>query len=249
MLGTIINVITVAAGSSAGLLLKDRLPQSMTKMVFTALGLFTIFMGISMGLESSQPLVLVLSLIIGSMIGQAGQLDERSIKLVEAIRSRSLSANAEAAMQEQHTEARRFAEGLMTAFVLFCIGSMTVLGCMQEGISGDREVILTKAFMDLFSSMALAAAFGRGVLFSVIPLFLYQAGLTLGAEWLKPILNMEMTAELYGCGGVLLIGLGLNILELTKIKMLNMLPALLVAPILAWIVQQFGSLATAILSF
>jgi uncharacterized membrane protein YqgA involved in biofilm formation len=110
---------------------------------------------------------------------------------------------------------------------------MTFIGCLNEGLKGDRSTILTKSIMDLFSSVALASAFGRGVLFSIIPLFLYQGALTLGASWLEPYLTAEIQSVILGCGGILLIGLGLNILDVTKLKIINLAPSLLLAPLFA----------------
>lgn len=233
MLGTLINAATVITGSTVGLLLRNRLPEKLVTAVFGALGLFTLYTGVSMGLESKQPLVAVFSLLIGVIIGELIDLEQRSSALVDRLQKRRSG--------DSDTDARRrFTDGLLTAFMLFCVGAMTLLGCLREGLTGDRDIILTKSFMDLFSSMALASAFGRGVLFSVIPLVVYQGGITLLAGQLKPFLTPTVTAEMVGVGGILLIGLGLNILNLTKLKLLNFLPALFIAPVLAWVVEWFG---------
>jgi uncharacterized membrane protein YqgA involved in biofilm formation len=117
---------------------------------------------------------------------------------------------------------------------------MTVIGTFEEGLTGKRDTILTKSLMDLFSSIALASAFGRGVLFSIIPLFLYQAGLTLGAEYFKDFLSTEMIDELSASGGIMLVGLGVSILDLKKIRVINMLPALVMAVLLTWLAQRYG---------
>ncbi len=233
MLGTLLNAVTVITGSTVGLLLRDRLPQKIITAVFGALGLFTLYTGVSMGLESKQPLVAVFSLLIGVIIGELIDFDRRSTHLVDRLQSRG-KGDASADTR------RRFTDGLLTAFMLFCVGAMTLVGCLREGLTGDRDVILTKSFMDLFSSMALASAFGRGVLFSVIPLVLYQGSITLLAGQLKPFLTETVTAEMVGVGGILLIGLGLNILNLTKLKLLNFLPALFIAPVLAWLLERFA---------
>lgn len=244
MLGTIVNVVTVIAGSSIGLLLKHRLPEKVTTIVFAALGLFTLFIGFTMGLESKAPLALVLAMLFGAIIGQLLDLDERLLRFLKRFQPKTAGSREGESPQEQ----QRFAEGLLTAFVLFCIGSMTLLGCFREGLTGDRDIILTKAFMDFFSSAALAAAYGRGVLFSVIPLFLYQGALTLGASRLQPYLTPELTAEIYGVGGLLLIALGLNLLKVTDIKVLNLTPALLFAPVFASLLPKVEAWLTVILS-
>lgn len=224
MLGTLINAGTVIVGSSVGLLLRDRMPEKLTKAVFGALGLFTLYIGVSMGFESKQPLVLVFSLLIGVIVGTFIDFDARASKLIERLQKKKGKASTEAT--------KRFTDGLLTAFVLFCVGAMTLLGCLREGLTGNRDIILTKAFMDLFSSVALASAFGRGVLFSVIPLVIYQGGITLLATQLAGVLTDEVIAEMIGTGGLMLIGLGLNILKVTDLKLMNFIPALLIAPLL-----------------
>lgn len=243
VLGTIINVATVITGSSLGLIFSKRLPEKVTEIVFVALGLFTLFIGFTMAGESLQPLVLVLSLLFGAIVGQLLDLDRRLTSILSRLQPKM--AGGEHA-PERHQDSQRFTEGLLTAFVLFCVGSMTLLGCFREGLTGERDIILTKSFMDFFSSAALAAAYGRGVLFSVIPLFIYQGALTLGASQLQSYLTPELTAEIYGTGGLMLIALGLNLLKVTDIKVLNLTPALLFAPFLA---RYFPLLQDAILSF
>lgn len=224
MIGTLVNVITVAIGSSVGLILRDKLPQPLIKAVFTALGLFTILIGIKTAFDTNDLFSVVISLVIGAVIGQALTLEERITTIIDKLKN---SKDGSPGKDD------RFAEGLVTAFILFCVGAMTFIGCLNEGLKGDRSTILTKAIMDLFSSVALASAFGRGVLFSIIPLLLYQGGLTLGAQWLAPFLTAEIQSVILGCGGILLIGLGLNILEVTKLKIINLAPSLLFAPFFA----------------
>ena len=229
MLGTLINVGTVAAGSLIGMALGHRLPKRITDIVFQALGIFTLFIGVQMGFKTGNPLILVLSLIIGSILGEALQLDERSERFAQRFQSKKQAKND-----------NRFTNGLVTAFMLFCIGSLTILGCLEEGLTGKRDLLITKSLMDFFSSMALASAFGRGVLFSIIPLFIYQGGLTFGAESLENILSVEMQNEIVAVGGLMLIGLGLVILEMKKIRVINFLPALVLAPVLTWLAQHFN---------
>lgn len=227
MIGTLINVATVAAGSLLGMGLKHKLPERITRIVFQALGLFTLFIGVQMALQTANPLMLVLSLLIGSIIGEAASLEAR----IEAL-SRRLQGK-----QRNSTEGDRFTQGLVTAFMIFCVGSMTILGCLEEGLTGKRDLILTKSLMDFFSSTALAAAFGKGVLFSIIPLLVYQGGLTLAAGSLEGVLSTAMRLELVAVGGLMLIGLGLVILDLKKIAVINMLPALFIAPLLTYIAE------------
>lgn len=229
MLGTLINVATVIAGSGIGLLLGHRLPERISQTVFGVLGLFTLYMGVSMSLGGNQVLVLVFSLLLGAIIGEWINLEARSEKLIHRLQGKS----------KEEGSTKRFTEALLTAFMLFCVGAMTLVGCIQEGISGDRSILLTKSLMDFFSSMALAAALGRGVLFAAIPLLLYQGGITLGAAQLESFFTPQVSAELIAVGGILLIGLGLNILKITRLRLLNYVPALLLAPLFSYLLVYF----------
>ncbi|MFZ6052934.1 DUF554 domain-containing protein [Halocola ammonii] len=228
MIGTLVNTGTVALGATIGLLLNKRLPEKYTSIIFQVLGLFTIFIGISMAMKSGNYLILIFGLLTGGIIGEALRLENRINNLSDKLKNRTAKNDD------------KFTQGLVTAFMLFCVGSMTVIGTFEEGLTGKRDTILTKSLMDLFSSIALASAFGRGVIFSIIPLFLYQAGLTLGAEFFKDFLSPEMIDELSASGGIMLVGLGISILDLKKIRVINMLPALVMAVLLTWIAQHFG---------
>jgi len=224
MLGTLFNVFTVVVGSAIGLVIKNKLPARIIQVVFQALGLFTMILGVSMTLKTNgQHLIMIFSLIIGSIIGEVFRLDENFNKLSEQLKAKLKS------------KSEKFSEGFITAFILFCIGPMAILGSIQEGLGESSELLFTKSVMDGFSSIALAAALGIGVLFSAIPLFLFQGGITLSASFLGTYLSPEIIAELTALGGVLLVGLGINILEIKKIKILNMLPSLVVVVVMCLI--------------
>jgi hypothetical protein len=125
---------------------------------------------------------------------------------------------------------------MITAFLLFCVGSMTILGAFEEGTRGDSSLLITKAVMDGFSSLALASGLGLGVLFSIVPLLVFQGGLTLAAAWLGEFVPLPVISEMSAVGGLMLLGLGLSILEIKKIKVVNMLPALVFAVALAAVI-------------
>lgn len=221
MVGTIVNTVAVVAGGLIGMGLHRSLPQRFIDITFQVLGVFTLFIGIQMAMESNQPLVLIMSLLLGSLLGEALHLEKR----IE---------NGVAKLKKMVGGNDHFSEGLITAFLLFCIGAMTILGCIEEGLRNKRTLLYTKSIMDFFSSIALASAFGRGVVFTAIPLFLFQTGLTLGAAQLAPVLTTEVQAEVIGSGGILLIALGIQILEIRKFRIFNMLPALLLAFLFAY---------------
>lgn len=162
-------------------------------------------------------LLMIFSLVVGSLIGEGLQLEKRFNLLGDGLKNRFSKGDDE-----------KFTEGLVTSFLLFCIGPMAILGSIQEGLGVSSELLYTKSIMDGFSSTALAAAMGIGVLVSVVPLFLFQGGITLLAEVLEGFLTEMMITELTAVGGLMLVALGINILEIKQLRVLNMLPSLLV---------------------
>ncbi len=222
MTGTFLNVITVLIGSAIGMLLKSKLPERLTKTVFQSLGLFTLALGFIMALKAGDYLIIVFSLVIGAIIGEILDL-EKMINHLAGKMKKKIKIKDE-----------KFSEGLLTAFLLFCMGSMTILGAFDEGMKGDPTLLITKSVMDGFAAMALASAFGIGVGFSVIPLLIYQGGLTIFASYLGGFFSEIMINELTAVGGILLIGLGINILEIKKIKIFNILPALVLVVFFTW---------------
>jgi hypothetical protein len=227
MIGTLINTATVGLGSLLGLAINQKLPKRFVAIVFQVLGIFTAFIGIKMALDSANMLILVLSLLVGALLGESANLEKRANNLAGKLGEKTNNSDG------------KFAEGFVTAFMLFCVGAMTTVGCIQEGLTGNREVIITKSIMDFFSSTALASAFGKGVLFSAIALFIYQGALTLSAGFLEAYLSQAMQDEMNAAGGLMLVGLGLNILEIKKIRVLNFLPALVIAPVLTALAEYF----------
>ncbi|MBL7067543.1 MAG: DUF554 domain-containing protein [Candidatus Marinimicrobia bacterium] len=223
MLGTLINAATVILGSMIGLILHQRLPEKITTIVFQGIGLFTLFLGFTMAAKTNHYLIMIFSIVIGSIIGQLLSIDSALDRFSDYLKQKVRSDND------------KFTDGLITAFLLFCMGSMTILGAFEEGLGGRPNLLLSKSILDGFSSVVLSAGLGIGVIFSVIPLLIYQGGLTLFAGWLGEFFNEIVINEMSAVGGLILIGLGINILEIKEIKVVNMLPGLLVAVILAYI--------------
>jgi len=228
MLGTIVNVIAVIAGGSLGLVLNKKLPNRFVRIFFQVIGLFTLFLGISMALETSHMLHMIIALITGSLIGELVRLDHMFDKMSEFLKKKLKFRN------------ERFTEGLLTAFLLYCMGSLTILGAIEEGMGGSPKLLLIKSLMDGISSIALASGLGAGVLFSVIPLFVYQGGITLLAAGFGEFVPLIYITELSAVGGILLVGLGINILEIKKINVMNMLPALVMIILLLWLIPELG---------
>ncbi|MFA7493606.1 MAG: DUF554 domain-containing protein [Proteiniphilum sp.] len=223
MIGTLVNTVAVAAGGMIGLLLKKRMPERVTTIYFQAIGLFTLAIGASMAIEMEKILIVVGSLAIGSLLGEWFNLEKGTERMSDYLRHRFRIGS------------EKFSEGLVTAFLLFCVGSLTIIGTIQEGTGGSPDLLFTKSLMDFSSAILLASAFGIGVVISAIPLFIFQASLTLLAKYATLLFTDDIILGLTSTGGILLIGLGINILGIKNLRIMNMLPSLVIVVVLIWI--------------
>lgn len=228
MIGTVVNILAIIVGSSLGLILNNSLPDRYIKTFFQVIGLFTIYLGISMAIETTHMLHMVMALISGALIGEALKIQQGVEKLGDFLRKRFNIGN------------EKFTEGLVTAFLLYCVGSLTIMGAIEAGLTGNQNLIYVKSLMDGVSSIALSSALGIGVMFSVIPLLIFQGGITFVAMYFGDFFPAIMIAEMSAVGGVLLIGLGISILDIKKLNILNMLPALITILILLWLFPEIG---------
>ncbi|WP_291235585.1 DUF554 domain-containing protein [Frisingicoccus sp.] len=222
MLGVFVNVATVFIGSLVGLLLKKGIPDKVTGALMAGIGLCTIYIGISGALNGENTLVLILSMAIGTIIGTLLDIDGQLNRLAAYVESKFKQENGQVTV----------VEGFVTASLLFCVGAMTIVGSLQAGLTGDCEMLFTKATLDLISSCVLAASLGIGVMLSDIFVFVFQGGLVLLARVIAPFLTDYAIHEMTCAGSVLIIALGLNLIGVTKIKVANYLPVLLIPPIL-----------------
>lgn len=225
--GTFVNVIAIVVGSGLGLLLGEKLPERFKKTVIQAIGIFTFLIGGSMMLKADNFIIVFLSLILGGITGEALRLEDGLNNLTERLKGK-VSPNSP-----------RFTEGFITATLIFCVGAMTVVGSIREGLTGDGTLLYTKSLMDGITSLTLASGLGMGVMLSAIPVFLIQGSLTLLGSRLSFLMGTSYINNLTSVGGLLIIGLGFEILEIKKIKVLNLLPALVYAPLLVYIVSLF----------
>ena len=224
--GSLINAAVVAAGAVIGLLLGNRLPERVRLIVFQGLGLCTLSIGMQMTFQTTNPLYMVGSILLGAVIGESIRLEDRITNGGNWIKRTMKSGNA------------RFTEGFVAATLLVCIGSMAIIGPLQEGLEGDRTIVLTKSMLDFFAAIALGAAYGSGVIFASLPLLIYQGSITLFAEVLRPYLSDFLRAEITATGGLMIIGIGINLLELKKIRLSNLLPGLAVVVILCLVIER-----------
>ena len=222
MLGVLVNVGTVLIGSLVGLLLKRGIPEKVTEALMTGIGLCTVFIGISGALQGENTLVLILSMAIGTVIGTLLDIDKQLNRLAAYVEARFKQKDGQVTV----------AEGFVTASLLFCVGAMTIVGSLQAGLTGECETLYTKATLDLISSCVLAASLGIGVLLSDIFVFIFQGGLVLLAGLIAPFLTDYAIGEMTCAGSVLIIALGLNLIGVTKIKVANYLPVILIPPVL-----------------
>ena len=223
MIGTLVNTAAVIIGGLIGIVLKKRMPDRVTTIYFQAIGLFTLAIGASMAVSMEKILIVVSSLAIGSLLGEGCDLEKGVEKLSNYLKERFKIGS------------EKFSEGLVTSFLLFCVGSMTILGTIQEGTGGSPDLLFTKSTMDFFSAILLASAMGVGVLFSSVPLFIFQATITIIARYAANFFTDDIILGLTNVGGILLIGLGINILGIKKLRIMNMLPSLIIVVLFIWL--------------
>ena len=235
MTGTLINIATVLVGTLIGVTVGSRLPEGMRQRVLAGLGMVTLVIGVDLALawgredtSQSTPLYVLGGVLIGGMIGEALGIERRLEALGDQVQARLSSA-----------EGSTVSEGFVSASLLFCVGSLTVVGSIQDGLTGDYQTLATKAVLDGFAAIALAATLGWGVGLSIITILVVQGGITLGAGVFDDVLEGEALAVLNSAGGVTISGIALKLLDLKDVRVGNFLPSLVVAPCLVGLVSLF----------
>lgn len=229
MTGTIVNVLTILAGGGIGLILKKGIREDISDMVMKGLALCSMYIGITSALEGENTLVTILSIVVGVIIGGMLDLDGKLNRFADGLEKRF----------QKEGEKASIAEGFITASLVFCVGAMTIVGSLQSGLTGDHTMLFTKATLDFVSSMIFASSLGIGVLFASVFVLVFQGGITLLAHWVAPFLTEGVICEMTCAGGLLILGLGLNMIGLTKLKLMNYLPAIFLpiglVPLAEWI--------------
>lgn len=208
------------------MLIGNKLHEKYKTIVLNGLGLITILIGIKMAIQTEEVMIVVGSIVLGGLLGQLLHIEENIEQFGEYLKKKSGS------------DSKGFVLGFVTASLLFCVGPMTAVGSFEDGLTGKGELIYIKSIMDMFSGMALASALGAGVIFSAIFVFIFQGALTLFAQYFHNFLSEPVVNEMSATGGVMLLGIALNLLGLKKIKVANYLPALLLAAVIAWVVNK-----------
>lgn len=234
MNGTLINFATILVGGAIGLLLGSRLAERVKMTVVSGLGLFTLVYGISLFLKTSNSLIVLGSVLIGILLGEWWRIEEGLEKLAVWLESKFNRGNNQSEGKE------KFIKGFLTATLVFCIGPMAILGSIEDGLSGSINTLVVKSILDGFAAMAFASSLGVGVLFSAFIVLIYQGAITLLASQVQTIATATMMNELTAAGGVILVAIAVSsLLEIKKIRTASLLPALLVAPIIVFILSLF----------
>ncbi len=234
MTGTLLNILTVLVGGGLGTLFGAKLPARLRETILWGLGLFTIAIGVKMTFDSQNALITLGSVLLGGLLGEWWQIDEGLNRLggwLEARFARSSDAAGTA----------RFIKGFVSASLVFCVGPLTILGSIQDGLTGNYQLLAIKAVLDGFAALAFSASLGVGVMFSAIIILLYQGGLSLLAAQAQSWLTAPVINEMTAAGGLLIMGIGFGaLLELRPIRVANYLPALAIAPLIVAVLHAIG---------
>lgn len=222
MIGTIVNASAIVIGSTVGALLNKGIKDRYKKTLTQAMGLVAVSLGITWIVtnisKSTQPLLFIISLVLGGIIGSLLKLEERIQRLGERQKTKTI-------------ENGNLMQGLTTAVLLFCVGTMSILGPLESALKGDHTLLFTNALLDGITSMILASTFGFGIIISAAILFLWQGSIFLSAQVVAPFITPEILGQISIIGGILIFSTGINILQIKKINTLNLLPALIIPPL------------------
>jgi uncharacterized membrane protein YqgA involved in biofilm formation len=233
--GTWLNAGAVLLGGGLGLAFGSKVPERLRQTVLLGLGLFTALVGVRLFLQTENLLFPLAAILMGGMLGEWWRIEDRLGGLGAWLEARVTESRPGAAGRS------RFVQGFLTASLVFCVGPMTILGAIQDGLTGDYHLLAIKAALDGFAALAFASTLGAGVLFSVLVILAYQGGISLLAMQAQALLSPPMVAEMSAVGGVILLGISISsLLEIRPIRTANYLPALFLAPGLVWLAARFG---------
>ena len=224
-LGTLINTAPVLLGGSVGLIIGDRIPERIRTIVVQVIGLVTLGLGLSDVLKTHNMVFPLVGMVLGAIVGEALNIERRLEGIGEVIRRRFAG----------NQEPGRFVNGFVTATLLFCIGPLTILGAMQDATGETPQLYIIKGTLDGFMNVIFGAIYGVGAIFSALSIFVVQGSLTLGGSALDNLLDDRMRIELFSAGGFAVMAIGLNLLEIKKIRLGSLLPGLVITPLLVWL--------------
>lgn len=227
MLGVIVNMLAAVVGGTVGTLFKKGIPEKITKSIMIAVGLCVIYIGIDGALVGENTLVLIVSMLVGTAIGSLIDIDDKINRLGSWVEKKFNKGEKKVSI----------AEGFVTATLLFCVGSMTVVGSLNAGLLGDNQMLYTKSLLDLISGTMIAASCGIGVVFSAVSILVIQGGIVLLAELLSGVLTTPAINEMTCVGSVIIIALGLNLVGISKFRVANFMPAIVLAPLVCMLFE------------
>ncbi|MCU1426483.1 MAG: hypothetical protein JWL83_483 [Actinomycetia bacterium] len=225
-LGTVLNVVTVALGTTIGVLFGARVPERFRTTVMQGIGLVVLALGVIETRDTRNAVFVLASLLVGGLIGEALRLEDRLASAGRAIQRRVGERSASPGSRA------RFVEGFRISSIVFCVGPLTVLGSIQDGLRGHIDLLATKSLLDGFAALAFATTYGWGVAASIVTIVVVQGGITAAAAGLHHVLNSRMVDEMSAVGGVMLVGIGVRLLDIKEIRVASFLPALVIAPVL-----------------
>ena len=228
--GTLLNLATVLAGGVLGTFLGDRLPPRLRENVVAGVGLFVIVMGVKFAIDTANLLYLLGAILIGGVTGSVAGIERRLNALGERVQRRYTAPG----------ETSTIAEGFVTASIVFCVGPLTFLGAIRNGLTGDATLLAIKSVLDGFTAIAFAATLGWGVLLSLVVILVYQGGLAAGASIFSGLLSDAQLREMSAVGGLLIVGVGLKLLKIRDVQVADYLPAIAAAPLLVAAAAAFG---------
>jgi uncharacterized membrane protein YqgA involved in biofilm formation len=228
MLGTIVNAVAIICGSLLGLLFSRGIADNYRDIIMSGIGLSVMLIGIKAALSSDALLIVIFSMIGGALIGEFLRLEQRLETLGKLLEGKVSAKSADTSS---------FARGFVTASLVFCVGSMAIVGSLESGLTGNHQTLFAKSVLDGVTSIIFASAMGLGVLFSSLAVFLYQGLITLTAMYMKNYLVPETIAQMSSVGGLLILAIGLNLLKITSIRIGNLLPGIFL-PLLYYAVRQ-----------
>jgi len=221
MLGPVVNAAAVVIFSLAGTFLVKRIPERIEEIIRKAIGLSIIFIGIKGAFENEKILLLIMSMVFGAVIGELIDIDKWMNKLGKWAESKLVKNN-------QDGTKHNFAKGFVSATILFCTGSMAIIGSMQSGLAGNHQILFTKSVMDGSLSLVFGAAYGIGAAFSAIPLLLYQGGIALASALIRDFLDPDVIREMSAVGSLVITAIGFNFLSVKEIKVANLIPSMFI---------------------
>jgi len=224
LIGTILNVATVLVGGGLGTILGQRLPEKMRQTVMHGLGLVTLTVGLRMALTTANILIVMGSVLLGGILGEWWRIEDGLQALGDRLQQRLGSGNGD-----------NLTKGFVTASLIFCVGPMTVLGSIRDGMVGDYTLLAIKSLLDGFAALALASSLGIGVILSAVTVLVFQGSISLLAKWAQFGMSQAMITEMTAAGGVIIVGIGLILLDIKRIRVGSFLPAIFIAPLVVYV--------------